>query len=148
MHADSVAFAVLQSKALAEGIPTPPEPLDEHALHFWPVIYQSKRPTAWTPSDLVQACQLCREYSAINALSEDLARDGHVLEADNGRRYANPAARLLDGATRRAVILARALQIHAVATVGKTDDQGKKNAAAREMSAAIDTASDLIARPH
>lgn len=147
MHCDTPAFAVETAKALAEGLPNPPQALDDHAAKFWPSIVGSKRPTAWTESDLHLACQIARDLAAIEQLTEELQRDGRTLEDPKGKKYAHPAANMLDQAVRRAAATARAVQIHAIATTGKSDHQGKKNEAARDLAAKMASAdSDLIPR--
>lgn len=145
---DSVEFAVSEAKAMAEPLPEPPQALDDTALAYWPAVIESKRRTAWTQSDLIQACQLCRDYAAVEALNADLERDGQVLTAPSGRKYPNPAANLLDKAQRRALAIAKALQIHAIGTSGKTENQPKKNEAARDLAGKLATVSTLIARPN
>lgn len=146
-HADSVGFAVETAQELAEPLPTPPQRLGEGAMRYWAPIVNSKRRTAWTESDLLQACQLARDYDAVETLTEELERDGHILTRESGSRYANPASALLDKAARRIILASRALQVHAIATTGKTDHQGAKNEAARQIAQDIRQAdSTLIPR--
>ncbi|UCV27000.1 hypothetical protein [Ferribacterium limneticum] len=95
---------------------------------------------------MILACLLAKDLAALESLAEELANDGHVLTDNKGKKYAHPAANLLDQATRRTVTTCRALQIHAIATSGKTDHQGKKNETARGIAAKIDAADDLIPR--
>ena len=144
---DSTAFAVGAAKDLAE--PTPPAPsiLSADAGAYWPVIVSAKRRSAWTDLDLALAATLARDLAAIDQLSAELERDGLTLEDAKGKRYAHPAAGLLDQATRRAVLATRTLQIHAIATTGKTDHQGNKNEAARTLKGVVDNVHPLIARP-
>lgn len=147
MHCDTPAFAVETAKALAEGMAPPPQKLSEDAMRFWPAIVGSKRPTAWSDSDLLLACQLARDLAMIEQLSETLETEGGILEDAKGKKYAHPAANLLDQATRRTVTTTRALQIHAIATTGKSDHQGKKNEAARDLAGKLASAdNDLIPR--
>jgi hypothetical protein len=125
----------------------PPQRLDDAALQYWPAIIGSKRLSAWTDADLLLACQLARDLAAIESLSEQLANDGHVLTDAKGKKYAHPAANLLDQATRRTVTTSRALQIHAIATTGKTDHQGKKNETSRGIANKLNEAdNELIPR--
>jgi hypothetical protein len=145
-RSDSTAFAVDAAKALAKPLPEPTQPLDERALAYWPAIIQAKRLNAWTGVDLALATALARDLGAIETLSEELERDGHTLTDGKGKRYAHPAANLLDQAMRRTVLTTRSLQIHAIATTGKTDHQGKKNQAARELAGKLDNVHDLIPR--
>lgn len=145
-HCDSVEFAVETAKSLNEPLPTPTQNLDQRALDYWPAVIGAKRRNAWTDVDIALATTLARDLGAIEQLSEDLAHEGHVLTDARGKRYANPAANLLDQTTRRAANTARAIQIHAIATTGRVQDGAKKNEAAREIAAQVSAASDLIAR--
>jgi len=146
-HSDSVAFAVQSAKDLQEPLPEPPLPLDENAVVYWEQVLRSKPLSNWTPSDLLIACTLCRDLAAVEVLQEEIAEFGPVLVNEKKRRYSNPACNLLDQAQRRILAATRGLQIHAVATQGKTDHQGNKVAAARELAKKVDDADDLIARP-
>ena len=145
-RSDSTGFAVAQAKAMATLITAPPQQLDAEALQYWPAIIGAKRATAWTDADLLQACQLARDMALIETLSSDLATDGHVLSDNKGKKYAHPAANLLDQASRRIIATARAIQVSAIATTGKTDHQGKKNEAARAIAGKLDNVHDLIPR--
>jgi hypothetical protein len=116
-------------------------------MQIWPAIVGSKRATAWTDSDLLLACQLARDLAMIEQLSDTLEAEGDILTDTKGKKYAHPAGNLLDQATRRIVSTQRALQLHAIATTGKTDHQGQKNAAARDLAHKLSEAdSDLIPR--
>ena len=146
-HCDSVGFAVGIAKALAEPLPQPSQKLDKPAMKYWPAIVRAKRLTAWTDIDLALATTLARDLVAIDQLTRTLAKDGYTLtDIKTGKLYAHPAANLLDQATRRAANTARAVQIHAIATTGRTDDQGGKNEAARGIAAKLDNVHDLIPR--
>lgn len=143
-HFDSVEFAVSTAKDMAEPLPTPPQRIDDAAMAYWPAVINSKRRSAWTESDLLVACQLCRDYAAVEALSADLEQDGYTLMDGKGKKYPNPSARLLDAATRRIHAGVKTLQIHALATQGKSDHQRGKNEAAREIQKSVSALSDLI----
>lgn len=132
---------------LAQPLPEPPQRLDEHAMKFWKPTIESKRREAWTDSDLLTACMLCRDLAAVEILSEELELHGWVFETEKGRT-ANPAARLLDGASRRVLAAQKHLQIHSHATNGKSDHQHGKNQVARDLQKKIEATPDLIARPH
>ena len=148
IRCDSTKFLTDQAAALASELPAPPQRLEEHALRFWKPTIESKRRDAWTESDLLTACQLCRDLAAVEALSEDLDNDGHVLIDQNGKKYPHPAGRMLDAATRRVLAAQKHLQIHAHATQGRSEEQRGKNEAVRDLKQKISAASELIARPH
>ncbi|NMG56855.1 hypothetical protein [Aromatoleum aromaticum] len=80
-------------------------------------------------------------------LQKEIADHGPVLVGDKNRRYSNPAYNLLDQAQRRILAATRGLQIHSVATQGKSDHQGQKNEKAREIAAQLEAADPLFARP-
>ena len=148
LRADSIGFATSTAKSLAKPLPEPTQPLSDAALKHWPNIIKAKRLSAWTGVDLALATTLARDLAAMESLSVELESEGHVLTDAKGKRYANPAGILLDQATRRTVLACRTLQIHAIATSGKTDHQGNKNAASREIAGRMKDAHSLIARPH
>ena len=145
-HCDSVGFAVDTAKRLNKALPEPAQPLDAAAMGYWPAIIKAKRLSAWTGIDLALATSLARDLAAIDELSAELASEGRTLTDARGKKYAHPAGNLLDQATRRAAATARAIQIHAIATSGKTDHQGQKNEAARDIAAKLDNVHDLIPR--
>ena len=145
-HCDSVGFAVDTAKDLAKELPQPPQHLDDAAMQYWPVIVRAKRLSAWTDVDLALAASLARDLALIDRLAAELEAEGHTLTDGKGKKYAHPAANLLDQATRRTVTTSRALQIHAIATTGKSDHQGNKNEAARELAKKMASADDLIPR--
>ena len=146
-RADSTAFAVSTAKALAKPLPEPTQHLDELAMKYWPAIIGAKRISTWTGVDLALATALACDLAAIELLTAELATDGHVLTDHRGKKYGHPAAAMLDQATRRTVLTCRTLQIHAIATTGKTDHQGKKNAEARDIAGKLSNVHDLIQRP-
>lgn len=143
-HANSTKFALDEAQKLAEPLPEPPRPLTSDALRFWPTVVDSKRRSAWTQSDLTIACSLCRDLALIEKLADELEQDGPTLETKEGRRYPHPAGTLLDAAQRRVLATTRSLQIHAIATAGKSDHQGAKNEAARQLAGKLAVVSDLI----
>lgn len=145
-RADSTAFAVSEARAKAKAL-DPTQPLNERAMAYWPRIVKAKRASAWTGVDLAIATALARDLGAIEELAEELERDGHTLTDSKGKKYAHPAANLLDQATRRTVTTTRVLQIHSIATNGKVDRQPFKNDAARDIADALDNVHELIPRP-
>lgn len=147
VQANSTKFALQVAAEAAEPLPEPPQRLDEHAMRFWEATINSKRRSAWTESDMLSACQLCRDLAAVETLSADLEENGAVLEDSKGKRYTNPAARLLDAAARRVLAAQKHLQIHSLATNGEVSQQKNKNAAARQVTANLAEVSPLIARP-
>lgn len=147
-RSDSTQFLLDQAAALAEPMPAPPLELSVDALRFWPTVYEAKRRNAWTDSDLLIACSLCRDLALVERLAREIEVDGPTLENKDGRLYPHPAGTLLDAAQRRILATTRSLQIHSIATGGRTDTQPHKNAAARDLQGKLAEVSSLIARPH
>ena len=146
-HANSTKFMLDEAAALGEPLPEPPQRLSDAAACYWETIVGAKRRSAWTDSDLLIACGLCRDLALVETLTEELDRDGPTLTNKEGRRYPHPAGTLLDSTQRRILATVRSLQIHALATQGKADHQAKKNETARGLKTTLDNVHDLIARP-
>lgn len=146
MRAEGIPFALETAQALAEPLPTPPQQLSEGALRYWRNIIESKRRSAWSDNDLLLACQLARDYDAIDTMTETLDAEGPVLTRPSGAKYQHPLCNLLDKANRRAVLTSKALQIHSLATNGRTEYQSDKNEAARTIAQQSDAPSHLIKR--
>lgn len=146
--ANSAKFAIEATAEALTPLPSPPQPLDDDAMHYWPQVLAGKRLSYWTSNDLIVACQIARDYAAIETLSKELEERGQTYEV-GGRIYANPAAALLDNANKRIGQNLRLVQAHSVATNGRIEGQRTKNAVAREVAAKVTAAdSPLIARPH
>lgn len=96
---------------------------------FWDRIVSSKARDNWTEVDLVTAGHLARAQSDIELLQSQIDRDGYVIEGK-----VNPAAQMLETLSKRAIALTRVLQVHALATVGRSADT--VNAAKLEREAA------------
>lgn len=146
LRAESARFALEAAKSLAEPLPEPPQQLSEGARRYWASIIGSKRRLAWSDNDLLLACQLARDYDAVETMTATLDEEGPVLTRASGLQYPHPVCNLLDKANRRIILSSRALQVHSIATTGRTEDQGNKNEASRTMASKINDASDLIKR--
>jgi len=84
---------------------------------FWERIVTSKARDNWTDVDLVTAAQLARAQADIETLQKQVDTEGYVVDGK-----INPAAQMLETLSKRAVSLTRVLQIHALATVGRSAD--------------------------
>jgi len=104
---------------------------------FWDGIMKSRARDTWTEIDLCTAANLARTQADIERLQKELDATGYVL----GDKI-NPLATLVETLSKRVVSLARALHVHAVATVGESQD-GRK-ALANERTAAATEDDDLI----
>ena len=94
---------------------------------FWTRIVESKARSTWTATDLVSAAHLARAMADMELLQQQLDVEGYVL-VDK----INPTAKALEMLSKRVVMIARAIQVHALATVGDARDAGKSAAAERE----------------
>ena len=146
MRSEGHHFAIETAQGLAEPLPTPPQHLSAGALRYWQAIIASKRRAAWSDNDLLLACQLARDYDAVETMTATLDDEGPVLTRPSGAKYQHPLCNLLDKANRRAVLTSKALQIHSLATNGRTEYQSDKNEAARTIAQQSDAPSHLIKR--
>ena len=96
-------------------------------LPFWARIIESKARSTWTPADLGSAAHLARALADMEMLQSQVASEGYGLEGK-----INPAAKALEMLSKRVVMIARAIQVHALATVGEARDAGKAATAERE----------------
>ena len=138
-RSDSASAAVRAMQAVALG---PLDPPDHVALRpgdrpFWNAIVTSRARDTWTSVDLCTAGNMARAQADIEHLQKVVDANGYVME--DGK--VNPAATLVEVLTKRTISLARALHVHAVATVGESKD-GRK-ALANERNAAQED-DDLI----
>lgn len=104
---------------------------------FWERIVTSKARENWTDVDLVTAAQLARAQADIEALQKQVDAEGYVIDGK-----INPAATMLETLSKRAVSLTRVLQVHALATVGRSADA--VGAATLERQARQQPDDDLI----
>ena len=137
-RSDSAAAAVRAAQAAALGPLDPPAHVALRAgdRPFWDAIVTSRARDTWTAIDLCTAGNLARTQADIEFLQAALDENGYVLDGK-----VSPLAVLVDTLSRRTVTLARALHVHAIATVGKSEDASK--ALANEKQAAA-PGSDLI----
>jgi hypothetical protein len=129
-RSDSISAAVRAMQASALGPLDPPDhvALREGDRPFWDAIVTSRARETWTTIDLCTAANLARTQADIGQLQAQLDSQGYMLEGK-----VNPLAALVETLTRRTVALSRVLHVHAIATVGKSEDAAK--ALANEKSA-------------
>lgn len=137
-RSDSAAAAVRATQAAALGPLDPPAhvSLRPGDRPFWDAIVTSRARDTWTTIDLCTAGNLARTQADIEGLQLHLDNDGYVIDGK-----LNPVAALVETLTRRSVALSRVLHVHAIATVGKSEDASK--ALALEKAAAAED-DDLI----
>lgn len=140
-RSDSITAAVRAAQAVALGPLPPPDHvcLRDGDRAYWDNIMLARARDTWTQIDLTTAANLARTQADIERLQKDLDAQGYMT----GDKV-NPLAKLVDTLSRRAMSLARALHVHAEATVGKSQDASK--ALANERKAAETEVNDLIPR--
>lgn len=140
-RADSAKAALKAAQNAAAGPIEPPASvtLREGDRPFWDAVVTSKARDNWTDVDLVTAAQLARAQADIERLQQQVDTEGYVID---GR--INPAAQLVETLSKRAIALTRVLQVHALATVGRSADTVKANQLERQARDQIDD--DLIPR--
>lgn len=138
-RSDSAAAAVAAMQAVALGPLDPPEhvALRDGDRPFWDAIVTARARDTWTDPDLVQAANLARCLADVERLQGEVNTEGDVI----GDKL-NPKHRLIETLSRRAVTLAAALHVNALATQGRARDAG--NALALERAARQDDDDDLI----
>ena len=149
MKSDTTADAIDLHSALSQGDIQPPVPLADAVLPYWKSIISAKDRRSWTPADLEMAAELARTKHRIERLSLELETEPDVIENDRGTLVIHPKHRLLDTLVKRSLSLSRTLQIHALATQGRSADQRTRNDAARSAADTLDGIDDdaLIAKP-
>ena len=122
----------------------PPPPPDhvhvpaEAMPHWWSVV-RAKSADAWTPADLALAGELARTFADLERLRREIDKTGDLTP--DGEKV-HPLRKLEDVLVTRSIKLTRLLQIHPLATQGRSADQGKRNKAAREARDTAESAGD------
>lgn len=143
--------AHMQSKlaqaALTEILPPDICPLEDSEMPFWRTIISARH--EWTEIDKIHAANLARTFQKIEENTSQLKYEGDVLENARGTPVMNPRFTVLEQLTRRAAALSQKLHVHASATIGKPDQQPKKNREFAKVASAFEDMDDqLIARPN
>lgn len=120
-------------------LPEPPGNLRECDLHFWSAIILAKRADAWTTTDLIFAEILAQTMADVRHVQADIHAEGNIVD---GRK--NPLHDILDMLTRRSLAICRTIQIHALATSGRSGDQARKNSLSRAARTTDDDDDGLI----
>jgi len=115
---------------------------------FWDAIIGARARETWTDIDLVHAANLARTQADIEKVQKELDVEGFTIVNIRGNVMHNPKFMVLETLSRRSVALAKALHVHANATVGDARDQVPKNKRQRKMvETNRDLDDDLIAQP-
>ncbi len=116
------------------------------ARPFYEAIVKAR--TDWTDVDLAHAANLARCQADIEDCERLLKAEGTVIENNRGTPVMNPRHTALEQLSRRSVALSRMIQVHAIATVGPSEDRRAKNKVKRDALSVFDEDDDLIARPN
>lgn len=140
-RSDSAKAAVTASQNAALGTLLPPAhvALPADAAPFWDAIMRNRPRDRWNDADLAMAAVMARDQSSVERLQAEIATEGDVI----GGKL-NPKHKLVETLARRVVAMARALHVHAEATTGRSQNQGK--ALELEQAARQQDDDDLIPR--
>jgi len=121
-RSDSAKAAVQAARNAALGILPPPAhvTLPKDAAPFWNAIMRNRPRDRWNDADLALAAVMARDQSTLERLQSEIATEGDVLDDK-----INPKHKLAETLARRVVSMARALHVHAEATTGRSQSQGK-----------------------
>lgn len=122
LRSDGSKAAINAAKNAALGPLPPPDhvTLPDDALPFWNAIMLNRPRDRWNDADLALAAVMARDQAAVERLQAEIAIEGDLIEDK-----LNPKHRLVETLARRAVAMARALHVHAEATTGRSQNQGK-----------------------
>lgn len=145
---DSTSGQISAIQSEANGLPEPPPHVrvPESAMPAWWAVVSSKRRDAWTAHDLTLAAELARSLADLEDIRVQLDDVGRVIAKANGDPAVHPLCGIEDGLVKRVLSLSRAIQVHALATQGRSENQSKRNAAGRDARGVGDD-DDLIAPP-
>ena len=106
--------------------------------------------SSWNDSDLQQAATLAMLQQKIDTLRLEIEKEGDTIYNSKGDLIVNPKHKLLDQCIKNSLPLARAIQVHAVATIGEAYKQRGQNSAsikARQEAMSTHTEDGLLAIP-
>ena len=137
-RADSIAGAVTAAQDAALGPLLPPAhvKLRDGDIEYWNAIMSARARSTWTDVDLAKAATLARCQADIERLTTEMEDEPDTVMNAAGTPVINPKLKIIDMLVKREVALARAVHVHAVATVGRSEDASAKLEAEREAKAA------------
>lgn len=145
-RSDSAAAKIAAFAGAGKDI-EPPKPLEDNELIYWHDIIRARAREDWTAIDLMHAWNLSKLMAYIEGTHREIAENGMTLINARGTPVNNPAFSRLETLSRLALSYSTKLHVHAEATVGKSEDAAKRATKQRQAENAIDSVSDLIARP-
>lgn len=84
---------------------------------FWKAITEARPRSTWTDIDLTHAATLARTMADMEVLQGEIYKAGYTF-GDS----VNPAFKVLETLSRRAIALSRMIHVHTLATVGRSGD--------------------------
>ena len=84
---------------------------------FWKAVTEARPRATWTDVDLAHAATLARTLADIEKLQGHIDKNGYTF-GDS----VNPAFKVLETLSRRAMALSRMIHVHTLATVGRSGD--------------------------
>ena len=104
--------------AVADVLPVPAGvTLRQTDAPFWRAVTEARPRGTWTDIDLTHAATLARTLADMETLQAQIDGAGYTF-GDS----VNPAFKVLETLSRRAMSLSRMLHVHALATVGRSGD--------------------------
>lgn len=147
-RSDSVTTAVKAAQAASLGPIQPPAHIRLRAIDipYWNCIVMARAADTWTDIDLAHAANLAHAQADINRIQEELEDETDIVTNAKGTQVVNPKHALLNTLSVRSMALSAKLHVHAAATVGRSEDAGKKLGAEKQARAAVSDEDDLIPR--
>jgi len=138
-------------EAIAMGFPAPPADLDLRGqeLVFWDRIVRARMPQQWVDFDLVHAANLARTWADMETERNALSLEGTLIRGSQGQ-YVNPRHKVIEMLSKRALMLTRVLQLHAVVQVGQADENVQSKTEAAHVGHVLTSPKredDFLARP-
>ena len=150
-RSDSAAYQTsIMQDALKGKAPPAYVKISAEERPFWDAVIKAR--AEWTEVDLVHAAALARAQAAIEKESVLLSKEGTVIETKSGNQMLNPRIRALQALTTLSLNYSVKIQVHAVATTGKAEENINKNKAKKQAldaaeNNALELEDGLIARP-
>ena len=124
--------------------------ISSKAKPYFLAITRLRVKSSWNDSDLQQAMTLAMLQEKVDTLRLEIDEEGDTMYNSKGDLIVNPKHKLLDQCLKNMIPLARAIQVHAVATIGEAYKQRGQNSAAikaREEAMGTHTEDSLLALP-
>ena len=139
IRANSTEAHIQALQSAAAGVLPVPEgvSLRECDSPFWLAITQARPRSTWTDVDLRHAATLARTMADIETMQGKLDTEGYTFGD-----AINPAFKVMETLSRRAMSLSRMLHVHCLAVIGRSGDAA--GLAALERDAREQELDDLI----